>query len=232
MKQGLTLIELLIVMAVIAILAALLMSVFRTVRSQAEGTVCLGNLRQMQLANSVYGNEWRGRFTPIGYVVTTFGTYAQNSDWPSNKLFLQLITDGKVNVDSVSSDQSADFLIGLICPVTRRLSASAYSTLLRKSYAYNTQDPKYPRTVNTLLGPTMRMPKVSERLTFIDSIGWELTNTFTMTSYTLEDRWDNQVAGVVLRHRNRANMAFGDGSARSLPWDSRLRKYDSGLWNP
>lgn len=232
MKAGFTMIELLVVIGIIVILASLTIPVYRVVRSNAESVNCLSNLRQMQAANILYANEWRGRFTPIGFLRDTFGTYVANSDWPTNKLFLNLVTDGKVDMNGVSDDQSGQFLVGLICPVTRRISTDVYNTLLRRSYAYNTQDPVYPRRPNTLLGPTMRMPRVSERITFIDAVGWELTNPWRMTFYTSEDRWANQTAGVSLRHSKKANMAFGDGSVRSLPRDRRLEEFNSGLWNP
>ena len=42
------------------------------------------------------------------------------------------------------------------------MTALPYYNLLRKSYAYNTQEPTYPRVPGTLVGPTTRQTRVSE----------------------------------------------------------------------
>ncbi len=53
-----TLLELLITMTLIAILAALLLPALHTVRTRANATHCLGNLRQIGVAAALYLNEF------------------------------------------------------------------------------------------------------------------------------------------------------------------------------
>jgi prepilin-type N-terminal cleavage/methylation domain-containing protein/prepilin-type processing-associated H-X9-DG protein len=57
-KKGFTLIELRVVSAIIAILAAILFPVFARARAKAEQTSCLSNAKQMMLAALMYEQDW------------------------------------------------------------------------------------------------------------------------------------------------------------------------------
>ena len=58
MKTAFTLVELLVVITIIAILAALLLPALGGSKLQAQQTVCLGNLRQLSVGHTLYINDF------------------------------------------------------------------------------------------------------------------------------------------------------------------------------
>ena len=58
MRRAFTLIELLIVLAIIAVLAAILLPVFSRVRTQARRTSCIAQLRQIGQATQMYRQDY------------------------------------------------------------------------------------------------------------------------------------------------------------------------------
>lgn len=64
LTRGFTLVELLVVVAIVAILASLLLPALGRARQQARSTECVNNLRQLYLANTMYAAEHDGFFVP------------------------------------------------------------------------------------------------------------------------------------------------------------------------
>jgi len=65
-KRAFTLIELLIVIAIIALLLAILMPSLRRARNQAKGVTCRNNLKQIGLAFTLYTEDNEGKFPRNG----------------------------------------------------------------------------------------------------------------------------------------------------------------------
>lgn len=65
MRRAFTIIELLVVMAILLILAGILFPVLSRVRGRAQGVQCISNLHQLGMALQMYEDDNDGRF-PIG----------------------------------------------------------------------------------------------------------------------------------------------------------------------
>src|SRR5262245_7070056 len=65
-RRGMSLIELLVVVAIIGALVALLLPAVGTARESARRTQCLNNLRQMIIAAHIFADKHAGSY-PIAY---------------------------------------------------------------------------------------------------------------------------------------------------------------------
>lgn len=74
-RRAFTLVELLVVIAVIAVLIAMLLPALHRMRTQARSVQCLSNLKQCYLALASYAAEHRGWISAGGQVSMSSGTY-------------------------------------------------------------------------------------------------------------------------------------------------------------
>lgn len=67
--DGLTLIELLVVIGILGILTALFLPAIARAKNSAQVTSCLNNLRQLQVAWTMYADDYEGRLVPNKFVL-------------------------------------------------------------------------------------------------------------------------------------------------------------------
>ncbi|MBM3463764.1 MAG: prepilin-type N-terminal cleavage/methylation domain-containing protein [Armatimonadetes bacterium] len=77
-RKGFTLIELMIVIAIIAILAAILVPNFIRARAQGQVTACKSNLKNIGTALEMYSTDSSGRFPSQLTSLTTGGNYLKS----------------------------------------------------------------------------------------------------------------------------------------------------------
>ena len=97
-KRAFTLIEMLVVVAIIGVLAALLFPALGKARSAARSTRCMSNLRQLQMSVMVY-YDGGGLPPPVSSLSgpDAAGKYSENKGWVSWQTWTPSSTPGTYN---------------------------------------------------------------------------------------------------------------------------------------
>ena len=80
-KRAFTLPELLIVLAIIAVLASVLYPVFRTVKASAYKATCLTNFKNLHLASTLYITDWDDRTMPVNHQPSAPANSSNDRTW-------------------------------------------------------------------------------------------------------------------------------------------------------
>ncbi len=248
-QKGFTLIELLVVIAIIAILMAMLMPVFNKAREQGKRASCLSNLRQLQLAWSIYADENDDKIvngetdneSPPGQIRVSTKSFHRNElywggrDWHDNYM-----TGGQLDPITQIRGIKAGALYPYVrneklykCPTGVRGEMRTYSIvdsmngLARTGTISGTVGVRVGRTVLWIKKRTeIRVPGPSYRIVFLDE--GRVTPDSYAVHYDTERWWDPPH----VRHGEGTNVSFADGSADYWKWKGKKTIETGKMANP
>ena len=232
MKKAFTLLELLVVIAVIALLLGILMPVLSTAKSQAKAAICQSNLRQLILANTGYATENDGYYVPAASDLYDDGTggchrwhgVRINSDEPFDPLkgpLIAYLANGKIKEcpervrfrKGQSWDESFEKGNGgygyNMTYIGSLLWQGNIVTIddLRKAHKSATRITEVARPAETLMFADCAISKEE---------GVHIEYSFAEPPFLLDEgqpkeSWGYASPSIHFRHRGKANVAWVDG---------------------
>jgi prepilin-type N-terminal cleavage/methylation domain-containing protein/prepilin-type processing-associated H-X9-DG protein len=208
--QGFTLIELLVVIAIIAILAALLLPALHQAKVRGQEVSCLNNLRQVQLAWTLYAEDNNGLMPP---------NHAVNIP-----IAIATSTPGSWVVGSALTDVNTTNLeAGVLFPYTK--SPGVYRCPSDRSTTVSpTGIPRVrSNSMNTYLaglayGAIKRVSqirKTTEVFVFIDEHEDSIEDGHFGVFPAPDNRWLNLPSN---RHGRKTNLSFADSHVEKWKW--------------
>ena len=210
---GFTLVELLVVIAVIAILAALLFPALSRARESARTAICATNLKQLGLAVALYGDE--------------FGVYPPGYTGPGDFTFVlspYLSKDAKVYGEEEKRSPVIQCPSRTIQPSALTANYSAHPRVLVHT-AYGETQIRYgslTRPSDTLiLADAIQLPEGRALATLVDVAGISTDGTAANAENPVPvgldmDGISSGVGNLRYRHGDRANLLFADGHVEAI----------------
>ena len=225
--RGFTLIELLVVIAIIAILASLLLPALSKAKAMGQGSACLNNLKQLQLAWALYSTDNNDSLPPNHENANGGGQAGWRSDapsWVTGNAFLDTTTSNiergvlfpslNRGIYRCPSDRSTVRDEGRL-PRTRHYGMSFYMNGMGSVTA----------NPNWITAPlifrkqsSIHAPDPAQAFVFIDTHPKHLAGGgFGVLQPGFPDRW-NWAYFPDARHENGANLSFADGHVEHWRW--------------
>jgi prepilin-type N-terminal cleavage/methylation domain-containing protein/prepilin-type processing-associated H-X9-DG protein len=191
--RAFTLVELLVVIAIIAILTSLLLPGLARAKEKARGTQCLSNLRQWNVALSIYMHENEDSIPRRGQGVQPLFTIDRAADWFNALPPLIDLPGYQALATNFAIPQATDRTI-FVCPNAKPAGAAHFL-----SYAMNIYVSPWIRPSPHRLG---EIPRPDAVAFLADGPGGYSSTAPSVLPYSVQ-----------ARHGDRANVAFLDGHA-------------------
>ena len=234
-SRAFTLIELLVAVAIIAVLMAIMLPVFNRIRENGKRAVCFGNLRQLQLAWTMYADDNAGRIVNGDAGDIRFWGPLANEKEPAwvGKCTLRTGLLQHANLPQVSQRvQEQEIKRGALWPYVGELGTYRCPTAMQGemlTYAISSGMNGGPDTGTCKMVGARPVPKREdgvwlwlkirsqiqrpvERMVFIDE-GWTTIGPYAV-HYVTRTWWD----GPPFNHGDGATMTFADGHIEHWKW--------------
>ncbi len=215
-----TLIELLIVIAIIAILAGMLLPALNQAREKARAASCAGNLKQLGLVNAIYCDMFDGFFPAAGFVNTGDGITDNYGEGYSKLGLFPKHVDDHYKVLECPSTQRKDTNNGpadrlqIYGVALNHYDKQANGTWLQEHPPVN--DPTAANNITKGFWSLKKIKSPSGFIAFGDSVGgYSAPAGSKGNPYYRFDR-DAYKGGLFRIHSDRANALFGDGHVAAL----------------
>ena len=230
-KAAFSLIELLVVISVVAIIAAMLMPALRQARDSARASVCTSNLRQLGLAMQAYLDD-HGRYFPY------FTNVGADRLWYFGM-------ESPFNASGAPGTRMIDLTQAKLFPYFR----TQHGIEVCPSYDY--RSPRWRQKYNQITAGyglnfylfdlvASGVTQPSRRICFADSAQVNTFQAPASVANPMIEEWyyvEDVSRMVQFRHGARANVLFCDSHVESLPMaagtlDTRLPGAQIGRLNP
>ena len=225
LRRAFTLIELLVVIAIIAILAAMLLPALSKAKARAQGTRCLSNVKQLQLAWQLYADD-NGDVIPP----SAGGSPAPNQSWcaghftanPADKTDLTLIKNSLLGPLASST--------GIYkCPGDTTDNVRSFS----ENCAMNNDGTDAALwTQFVLFHKSTSVPSPSQYFTFIDESSATIDNAHFLIGFNQNYAAASVVDNPAAYHGGSGNTSFADGHVAARRWHANpvTDMNPDGIW--
>lgn len=217
-----TLIELLVVIAIIGILSSMLLPALSSARDAAKEKLCLGNMKQLNLATSMYSNDYNDYYPAANGNSTSWNALLGGYDGRRNVPLNQLgFNSGNANFAKYDSAVYK-------CPTDTRVEdpndSNWFFKLYKCSYAMNGNDKQTSRAVDRpgvyFLDFSTRVTQYknpSDSIILSEYIGGTNRLNIVSVSYSTPGFVLAQTSNISRHSKsyNMCNFAFGDGRVKS-----------------
>lgn len=232
---GFTLVELLVVIAVVALLITILLPALRGARESARTTVCLGNQKQLALAYALYSQDFRESLVHaytdldqfaeswLDYPRTTAGTImSQAALAAANTVTAQIEATQRGRLYPYAPDYRSYHCPADLRSVTRQAPGSALAWVTYSIPNYLNGDPVYEQqTVGSGKPPVKRMSQLwrpSDSFAFIEESDPRGLNIHSWVMYINQQRW---IDPLTVWHVEQSTIGYADGHALLHRWEDR-----------